>query len=202
MIVVGLTGNYGAGKSTVAQMFRDLGATNIDTDEIVRRLLEEGEVIGEIREAFGEEALSGGSVDKKWLAEWVFRDPHARVTLEDILHPRVFRKVEEELSGISCEEECIVIVEATVVFERGHQGKFDKIVTVYAPEEITFERLKEKGITEADARQRLGSQLPAKIKMRGSDFVIDNGKGIESTREQVRTIYQELLSSEKRNGNN
>jgi dephospho-CoA kinase len=202
MIVVGLTGNYGAGKSTVARMFRDLGATNIDTDKIVRRLLEEGDVIEEIREAFGEEALSGGAVDKKWLAEWVFRDAHARVTLEDILHPRVFRKVQEELSGISCEGECIVIVEATVVFERGHQGKFDKIVTVYAPEEITFERLKEKGIPEADARQRLGSQLPAEIKMRGSDFVIDNSMGIESTREQVRTIYQELLSSEKRNGNN
>jgi dephospho-CoA kinase len=73
---------------------------------------------------------------------------------------------------------------------------------VYTPEEITFDRLKEKGITEADARQRLVSQLPAEIKMRGSDFVIDNSKGIESTREQVRTVYQELLSSEKRNGNN
>ena len=202
MIVVGLTGNYGAGKSTVARMFRDLGATTIDTDEIVRRLLEEGEVIQEIREAFGEEAVSAGSVDKKWLAEWVFRDAHARVTLEDILHPRVFRKMEEELSGRSSEGECIAIVEATVIFERGHQGRFDKIVTVYAPEEITFDRLKEKGITEADARQRLVSQLPAEIKVRGSDFVIDNSKGIESTREQVRTIYQELLSSEKRNGNN
>jgi len=202
MIVVGLTGNYGAGKSTVARMFRGLGAMTIDTDEIVRRLLEETEVIQEIREAFGEEALAGGSVDKKWLAEWVFRDAHARVTLEDILHPRVFRKMQEELSAISCEGACIAIVEATVIFERGHQGRFDKIVTVYAPEEITFERLKEKGIAEADARQRLVSQLPAEIKMRGSDFVIDNSKGIESTREQVRTIYQELLSSEKRNGNN
>ena len=202
MIVVGLTGNYGAGKSTVAQMFRDLGAMTIDTDEIVRRLLEEGEVIQEIREAFGEEALSGGAVDKKWLAEWVFRDAHARVTLEDILHPRVFRKVEEALLGKSCEGECIAIIEATVIFERGHQGRFDKIVTVYAPEEITFERLKEKGIIEADARQRLVSQLPAEIKMRGSDFVINNSKGIESTREQVRTIYQQLLSSQKRNGNN
>jgi dephospho-CoA kinase len=202
MIVVGLTGNYGAGKSTVSRMFRDLGAMTIDTDEIVRRLLEEGEVIQEIREAFGEEALSAGSVNKKWLAEWVFRDAHARVTLEDILHPRVFRKMEEELSGKSSEGGCIAIVEATVIFERGHQGRFDKIITVYAPEEITFDRLKDKGITEADARQRLVSQLPAEIKMRGSDFVIDNGKGIENTREQVRTIYQELLSSEKRNGNN
>jgi dephospho-CoA kinase len=202
MIVVGLTGNYGSGKSTVARMFSDLGATNIDTDVIVRNLLEEGDVIEEIRTAFGEEALSGGAVNKKWLSEWVFRDAHARVTLEDILHPRVFRKLEEELAGMSCERDHIVIVEATVVFERGHQGKFDKIVTVYAPEEITFERLKEKGVTEADARQRLSSQLPAEIKMRGSDFIIDNSRGIESTREQARTIYQELLSSEKRNGNN
>ena len=136
------------------------------------------------------------------LAEWVFRDPHARVTLEDLLHPRVFHKVKEELSGISCEGECIVIVEATVIFERGYQGQFDKIATVYAPEETALNRLKDKGITEAAARQRLGTQLPIEMKMRGSDFIVDNSRDTEGTKEQVRALYQELLSSEKRNRNN
>jgi dephospho-CoA kinase len=202
MIVVGLTGNYGSGKSTVARMFSDLGARTVDTDEIVRQLLDEEEVIEELKEAFGEEVLSDGSVDKKWLSEWVFSDAHARVTLEDILHPKVFLKVEEELSHIPCEGDSIVIVEATVIFERGYQAKFDRIITVYASEEAALERLRGKGISKEDALRRFGSQLPAEIKMRGSDFIIDNSNGVESTGDQVRTIYQELLSAEKKLGNN
>jgi dephospho-CoA kinase len=202
MIVVGLTGNYGSGKSTVARLFGDLGAIIIDTDEIVRELLNEADVIREIKDAFGEEMISGGAVDRNMLAGWVFRDPHARVTLEDILHPRVFKKVKDELTALSCEGDCIVIVEATVIFERGHQGRFDKVATVYAPEHSALKRLSSKGITEAAARQRLDTQLPVETKMRGSDFIIDNSKDIEFTKEQVRAIYQELLSSQKRNGNN
>ncbi|MGO9378784.1 MAG: dephospho-CoA kinase [Dissulfurispiraceae bacterium] len=202
MIIVGLTGNYGSGKSTVVRMFADLGAKTLDADEIVRQLLGESDVIKEIAEAFGEEAVPGGVVDKKLLAEWVFRDAHARVTLEDILHPRVFQRINEKLSMLTSERECIVIVEATVIFERGYQGRFDRIVTVFASLENTLERLRAKGVSEDDARNRLATQLPAEIKMRGSDFIIDNDIDIENTRSQVYTIYQTLLSSERKDGNN
>ena len=202
MIVVALTGNYGSGKSTVARMFGDLGARTLDADEIVRRLLSEPDVIKEIIEAFGEEAVSGGVVDKKWLAEWVFRDSHARITLEDILHSRVFRRISEEISLLPYDSDCIVIVEASVIFERGHQGRFDRIITVYTSVETALERLKAKGVSEKDSTSRLATQLPVEIKMRGSDFIIDNDKDIENTREQVRSIYQTLLSSERIDGNN
>jgi len=202
MILVGLTGNYGSGKSTAARMFRDLGARTIDTDEIVGRILQEKEVTAELQEAFGEEILTAGSVDKKRLADWVFSDAHARVTLEDIIHPRVFLKVQEEISSMTCQGDCIVIVEATVIFERGHQGKFDKIITVHASEDVALERLRAKGISREDAVKRIGSQLPVEIKMRSSDFVIDNSNGIDNTAAQVRAIYQELLSADKKHGNN
>ncbi len=202
MIIVGLTGNYGSGKSTVAAMFGELGAKVIDTDAIVRRLLEDPAVIEEIKESFGEESVSGGAVDKKFLAEWVFRDAHARITLEDILHPLVFREVEKEAADISSVMNTVMIVEATVIFERGYQGRFDKIITVYTSEETAMDRLSKKGISAGEAGRRLKIQLPVEIKMRGSDFVIDNGSDIERTREQVRAIYQELLSEEKKHGNN
>jgi dephospho-CoA kinase len=202
MIVVGLTGNYGSGKSTVAGMFGDLGAKTLDADDIVRQLFVEPDVIKEIIEAFGEEAVSGGVVDKKWLAEWVFRDSHARITLEDILHSRVFRRISEEISQLSPDGDLIVIVEASVIFERGHQGRFDRIITVFTSVETALKRLKAKGVSEEDSIKRLAIQLPVEIKMRGSDFIIDNDKGIENTREQVRMLYQTLLSSERKDGNN
>lgn len=202
MIIVGLTGNYGSGKSTVAAMFGELGAKVIDTDAIVRRLLEQPEIVEEIKESFGEDSVVDGKVDKKMLAEWVFRDSHARITLENILHPMVFREVEKEAADVSSGADHVMIVEATVIFERGYQARFDRIITVYAPEETAMERLNKKGISEEEVAKRLKTQLPVEIKMRGSDFVIDNANGMERTKEQVRTIYQELLSQEKRHGNN
>lgn len=202
MIIVGLTGNYGAGKSSVAAIFGELGAKVIDTDMIVRRLLDDPAVIEEIKESFGEESVPGGAVDKKWLAEWVFRDAHARITLENILHPLVFKEIEKEISDLPCGMNCIVIVEATVIFERGYQGRFDKIITVYAPEKTAIQRLEEKGISGDEVKKRLSSQLPVEIKIRGADFVIDNGNDMERTREQTRAVYQELLSGEKKHGNN
>ncbi len=145
---------------------------------------------------------AGGVVDRKWLAEWVFRDAHARITLEDILHSRVFRRISEEISQIPFDSDCIVIVEASVIFERGHQGRFDRIITVYTSVETELERLRAKGVSEEDSARRLATQLPVEIKMRGSDYIIDNDKDIENTRDQVRSIYQTLLSSERQDGNN
>ncbi len=202
MIVVGLTGNYGSGKSTVARMFTDLGALTMDTDDIVRELLSEPAVIEEIEQAFGMDAVKCGIVDKRWLAAKVFKDASSRLSLENLIHPLVFERINRELAVINTAEEKVVIIEAPVIFERGHQSKFDKIITVYVPETVNIQRLKEKDISEADAELRLRSQLPVEIKMRGSDFVIDNSKDLKDTREQVRTVYQELLSGERKHGNN
>jgi dephospho-CoA kinase len=202
MMLVGLTGNYGSGKSTVARMFGELGALIVDTDIIVRDLLLERAVIAEIRHAFGDEVVADGAVNKQWLAEKVFHDASARVRLENILHPLVFQKIMEESARHATIPDGIMIVEATVVFERGYQARFEKIITVYSPEDVSRQRLLEKNVSEEDIARRLESQLPIEIKIRGADFVIDNGKELDSTRDQVRTIYQELLSTGRRHGNN
>jgi dephospho-CoA kinase len=201
MTKVGLTGNYGMGKSTVARMFAELGATTLDTDRITAELFFEPDVIRQIDFLF-EGVVCDGVVNKKSLADRVFSDSRLRLMLEDIIHPLVFSRIDEEISRIGPGSDGIVIIEAPVIFERGHQSKFDKIITVYALFEVTMKRLEEKGITENEALRRLGSQLPVDIKIRGADFVIDNSNSIENTREQVRAVYQDLLSAEKRHGNN
>ncbi|MCL4536663.1 MAG: dephospho-CoA kinase [Nitrospirae bacterium] len=191
MIVGGLTGNYGMGKSTVARLFKELGAIIIDTDDIVRELLKDPAVIYEIKKAFGEDIVEGDEINKRMLAEIVFEHPHLRISLENILHPRVFKKVDEEIAKIT-DSAAIVIVEAPVIFERGYQNRFDKIITVYTSEEIAINRLKEKGISEDDARKRLKSQFPIEMKISKSDFAIDNSKDLEDTRRQVEEIYSRL----------
>lgn len=203
MIIVGLTGNFGMGKSTVARIFRDLGAATIDTDEIVKNLLCQTEVLEEIKKAFGDDLVTDNTVDKKLLSQIVFNAPHLRISLEDILHPRIFKNIEYEVYKLKAAgENNIIIIEAPVIFERGYQNKFDIIITVFTPIDTAIERLRNKEITEEEARKRLDSQFPIEMKVSKSDYSIDNSKPLENTKEQVMEIYQRLLLMEKMSSNN
>ncbi|GER94258.1 dephospho-CoA kinase [hot springs metagenome] len=191
MIIIGLTGNYGMGKSTVAKMFRELGAVVIDADDIVRQLLSDYAVIYEIKKVFGDDIIQQSEINKKKLAEIIFEHPHLRISLENILHPMVFKRIDEEIAKIT-DPSAIVIIEAPVIFERGYQNRFDKIITVYTSEDTAIERLKKKGVLEDDIRKRLKSQFPIEMKIKRSDFTIDNTCDIENTRKQVEEIYSKL----------
>jgi len=203
MIKVGLTGNYGMGKSTVAEIFYKLGAYVINTDKIVEELLETKEIIEEIKRLFGEEVIVDGKVNKKYISKIVFDNPLMRIYLENILHPRVFEKVEDLIDKIPKRgEPLIVVVEAPIIFERGYQNKFDIIITVYTPEKIAIERLKKKGISEEEAFRRLKCQFPIEMKKSKSDYIIDNSGGIEETTVQVEAIFQKLLTLERKYAGN
>ncbi len=201
-MVVGLTGNYGMGKSTAARMFRELGAITIDTDDIVGKLLQDPPVIYEVKKTFGDDIAEDSSINRQKLAAVVFQNPHLRIALENILHPKVFKKIDEELDKISRSSPAIIIVEAPILFERGYQNRFDKIITVFTPEEVALARLKEKGVPEDKALERLKSQFPSEMKAGKSDFTIDNTKDAENTRKQVEEIYRALLSIEGGQRNN
>ncbi len=203
MLIVGLTGNFGMGKSTVAEMFREQGAHTIDLDEIVRKLLYEPEVIDEIKKVFGDDIVEGDYINKQLLADAIFNYPHLRIALEDILHPKVFTYVEQEINELKKVGRInIVVIEAPVIFERGYQNRFDIIIAVHTTEEAAIERLNDKGISEEEARKRLKSQFPIEMKVAKSDYSIDNNGTVEDTREQARDIYQRLYEIDVRQGNN
>lgn len=203
MIIVGLTGNFGMGKSTVSSIFKELGAATIDTDEIVKKLLLHPDVIEEIKKAFGDDVVVNNSINKKLLSELVFDNPYLRISLEDILHSRVFKIIDFEIHKLAVtNDKKILIIEAPVLFERGYQNKFDIIITVFTTEDIATERLKKKGFTEEEVKKRLASQFPIEMKVAKSDFSIDNSKTIEHTKDQVIFIYQQLMLMEKINRNN
>lgn len=203
MIKIGLTGNFGMGKSTVAEMFKKLGAHVINTDKIVEELLKDSEVIDEIKKLFGEEIFTNGELDKKYIASIVFENPLMRIYLENILHPRVFEKVEEKIKDISTRgEPTIVVVEAPILFERGYQNKFDLIITVFTDEEIALKRLQNKGISKEEAMKRLSCQFPINMKKSKSDYIIDNSGTIEETAQQVEAIFQKLIAMERKYAGN
>ncbi|MEJ5227630.1 dephospho-CoA kinase [Thermodesulfovibrio sp.] len=203
MIKVGLTGNIGMGKSTVAELFRQLGAFVIDTDKIVQTLFEEPEVLEEIRRLFGEEVFVDGRINKEKIANIVFENPQMRIYLENILHPRVFEKVDKMVDSIPHRgEPIIVVIEAPLIFERGYQNRFDYVITVFTLEETALQRLENKGFSRQEAEKRLKCQFPIEMKKLKSDYIIDNSGSILETAQQVEAIFQKLIAMERKYAGN
>jgi dephospho-CoA kinase len=191
MTRVGLTGNYGMGKSLVLGEFRKLGAFTIDSDEVVAGLLAEGPVREKIRGLLGGSVFdAGGGLLKERVAEIIFADAEKRKALEALLHPLVFARVEEM---IRAEEEKapagVAVVEAPLLFEGGHEGRFHKTVTVYCEEALAIERLEAAGVERAAAAARIESQMPIEEKIRRSDYIIENSGTAAEAGKRVRQIY-------------
>lgn len=192
-MVVGLTGNYGMGKSTVLSMFRKLGVITLDTDKIVESLLLEKDVHEKIKELLGDEVFdNSSSLDKKKIANLVFKNSKLRNFLEDILHPIVFRKIKDFIDKMN-EGEKVVVVEVPLLYERGYKNRFDRTITVHTKEAVALDRLEKNGVNRDEAILRLKAQLPIEEKVKQADFVIDNNGTTKETMAQVEMIYKKLL---------
>jgi dephospho-CoA kinase len=198
MFLVALTGNYGMGKSTVLSMFRKLGAATVDTDEIVESLLTEKEVLLKIRKLLGNKVLDkNGNLSKKKIAEIVFKNASLRHSLEDILHPLVFKRIKTFTDKINNTEK-ILIIAVPLVYERGYEDRFDRTIVVYTGEEVAITRLKKNGIPKKDTLLRLKAQLPIEEKIMRADFLINNDGSLKETVTRVKKIYKKLLKDMNR----
>ncbi len=197
--LIALTGNYGSGKTTVLEIFKKLGAITINTDMLVSNILKRPEIINRIRSLLGDKVVKeNGELDKKIIAEIIFREPEKRISLEDIIHPEVFNEIKSITTRIN--EKKIVIIEIPVLFERGYEDRFDKIITVYAGEDDIFKRLKNNGLTDNEIKMRLKAQLPYHEKIKRSDFIIDNS-GKKDLEAQAKIIFEKLKSEFLKNNN-
>jgi len=193
MFLVALTGNYGMGKSTVLSMFKDLGVATVDTDKLVESLFIEKKVLVKIKKLLSDRVFyKNGNLDKKKVAEIVFKDASLRYSLEDILHPLVFERIKDFTNKINVSDRLLMIA-VPLVYERGYENRFDRTIVVYTKEEVALNRLKKNGVPKKDALLRLKAQLPIEDKMKKADFLIDNNSTLKETVTQVKRIYKKLM---------
>ena len=200
MIIVGLTGSVGTGKSTVAKFFRQLGAYVIDWDELARVVIRpHSKVWKELVGYFGKDFLNEDlTVNRQKLAEVVFSDKEKVAKLNHIVHPEVLKEDERITSEIkSLDPDAIIIKDIPLLFELTHPIFVDKVVVVSANEQTQLKRLEEKGITREDARNRIKCQLPLEEKIKSADFVINNDGSFEETKRQVEEIYNLLITNRR-----
>jgi dephospho-CoA kinase len=195
-LLLGVTGGIATGKTTVADLFAELGAAIIDFDMIARQVVEPGKpCLEEIVEFFGREILEGkGHLDRKRLSGIVFADERKRKRLEQILHPRIVDTFISQADKIA-EKTPDAIIQAVIplLFEADLQHLVHKTLVVYVPRERQIERLiKRDKITREQAARILEAQLPIDEKAGMADFVIHNENSLDETRRQVEELWHKL----------
>jgi dephospho-CoA kinase len=191
MLVVGLTGGIGAGKSLVARNFSDLGAVVVDADHLARIAIEKGSSgFAEVVARFGDSILHNGDIDRKALAAVVFSDEVARQDLEAITHPRIkalFKRAVEELRPDE-----IMIYEIPLLVETGARDNFDFIITVEAPLELRRKRLLERGMQSFEIEQRIAAQAPEQGRTSVAHAVIVNDGDEDHLLRSVENLWEDL----------
>ena len=192
MLVVALTGGIGSGKSTVGQIFAQLGAIVVDSDQLARDVLERGSIgFNEVVAKFGDEILKNGEIDRQLLGSIVFKDPTKRSELEQITHPLI-RKAFAEVIARSTSNS-IVINQIPLLVESNHDYKFDHVITVSASEDIRAQRLLKRGLTGVQIRERMQAQATDQMREGIADSVIVNEKSQQEITDQVEKIWELLL---------
>ena len=193
MILVGLTGGIGSGKSTVINYFKELGITCYQADDEAKKLMNSDKgLIKKIRNSFGDSIYINSKLDRKKLSAIVFTDKQKLELLNSIVHPYVNRHFENYCKGL---EDIYIIKEVAIIFEIGTQNKFDKIILVRAPKEDRVKRIINRDkCNRQDAINRINNQIADDDKIDQCDFIIDN-INLEEISNKVLKIHNSILNS-------
>jgi len=197
MLKVGLTGGIATGKSHVLEEFRRRGVPCLDADSLAHGVTAAGtEATAAIAARFGDSILDAdGAVDRAKLGPIVFADASARRELEAIVHPAVYRSIAAGLRAFELVgSDRFAVVDVPLLYETGAEKHFDRVIVTACSPEAQLARLRERGLAEDAARQRLAAQWPAERKTSRADFVVNTDGTFEETTAQVDRIYQVLVA--------
>jgi len=196
MLLVGLTGGIGSGKSTVAHLLQERGAVVFDADVIARKVVEPGTPGHHaVAERFGANVLApGGELDRDALASIVFADPAARRDLEAIVHPEV-RRLFAEGSEAYRDTDRVVVFSAPLLVETGMHTAFDVLIVLSTRVETQVERLmRDRGMSEDAVLARIAAQAPMEAKAEVADVLLPNEGGLDELRDRVDRVWAELVA--------
>ena len=196
MLLVALTGGIGSGKTMVGEIFAELGALVVDSDQLAREVVERGSKgFDLIVTEFGDEILKNGDLDRAALASLIFKDPKKRARLEEITHPLIRQSFAKIVS--SAGSESIIINQIPLLVESKHDYKFDHVITISASEKIRTERLIKRGLTLTQIEQRMKAQATDTQREVISDTVIVNDKSEQELLAQVEKVWESLKNKSK-----
>ena len=191
MLIVALTGGIGSGKSTVGELFQQLGAVVVDSDQLAREVVERGSLgFEKIVTLFGDEILKNGEINRSLLAEIIFKDPAKRKNLEQITHPLI-RKAFADVVAKSGDQ-AIVINQIPLLVESKYQYNFDHVITVSTSEDKRIARLLAKGYTQEQIQNRMKSQVSDADREKIADSIIQNNESENELLPQVEKIWEQL----------
>ncbi|QXP57952.1 dephospho-CoA kinase [Cellulophaga sp. HaHa_2_95] len=191
MMIVGLTGGIGSGKTTVAKMFHALGVPVYNSDIEAKKLMVTSEVLKvKIKELLGTESYTDHKLNRTYIADKIFTDPDLLAQLNAIVHPAV---KEHFITWVGDQNSDYIIQETAIIFENNSQDKFDKIILVTAPESVRIQRVTSRDtISETKVKERIANQWADDKKAALSDFVINNLE-LDKTTVLVAEIHKQLL---------
>jgi dephospho-CoA kinase len=193
---IGLTGNIGSGKSTVAKILVTKGVALIDADTLARSATKDTKVLEEIAAKLGADLVKNGELDRQKTADLIFNNPEARQILNSIIHPWVRQKSAERVAELvnSATPPNIIVQDIPLLFESGLEENFDAVIVVYAPLEQRIARVKERShLSEEEITARDSAQMTLEEKAKRADLVIDNSRGLEHLQQQVDKVWEQLI---------
>ena len=197
MFVIGLTGSIGTGKSEAARQLEALGASIISADEVGHEAYTPNtEAWEQVIAAFGDDILQDdGDIDRRKLGAIVFSDPSQLEKLNQIMHPRMARMVSDKIGVLRDQGVNVVVVEAALLFEAGWDTLVEEVWVTDSPEHIVIGRLKERnGLSEAEAKKRINSQMGRVERIERSDFVINNSGDMADLGNAIKELWERRVT--------
>jgi dephospho-CoA kinase len=198
LLIIGVTGGIGSGKSTVSKILYDLGAKVIDADRIAREVTDRDEVMKKLKEAFGPEIVTGnGKLNRDKLAEMVFGEPEKLQKLNEITHEYISSEIIETVKRLEQGKDTeIVVIDAAIPFEKGFLDTTDKIWIVTADKEIRMKRIMERNeLSREEIQKRMDSQIEDRDYLKIANEVLDNNGHIEELEKTVARLYVNLKAN-------
>jgi dephospho-CoA kinase len=192
MILIGITGIVGSGKTTVSAMLGKECLEVIDLDKIAKEIVRQERIALDIGKALGSSCVTEGMVDIKKVAELVFHNKEAREKLESIVHPLIDAEMHRQVNRLTVQGTKTVIIDGPLIFEKGLHKELNKIIVVSGKAETIRARLKKRGMDEGDAERRMASQIPLKEKEALADYIIRNDGTMGNLEKEVGNLLKQI----------